>query len=44
MVTNNDVKVHHDETTLRHQTLSAYFMPIIYVYSFSAEYLKVCRI
>jgi len=41
MVTNNDVKNHHDETTLHHQTFSAYFMTIIYVYSFSADYLKV---
>jgi hypothetical protein len=37
MVTNNDVKDHHDETTLHHQTLSAYFKPIIYVYSFSLQ-------
>jgi len=44
MVTNNDVKNHHDETTLHQQTLSAYFMPIIYVYSLSAGYLKVRRV
>lgn len=41
MVTNIDVRDHHDETTLHHQTFSTYLMPFIYVYSFSAEYLKV---
>jgi hypothetical protein len=44
MVTNDDVKDHHDKTTLHRQTFSTYFLPVIYVYSFTAEYIQVPRI